>query len=137
MIQATFTVPAQDFTPAFVATIQPYLGAAETVVVVQVRTKRKISRRKPTKNGSSEPILNGSAQAQPEVFVRKYPSQPTPEESDRIIAEMRADQNRRAGISLEDQIRDRKPFDEEEWFRRIEALNITEPIEDLLAMLTK
>lgn len=135
MTEATFTVPAVEFSQAFFEQIQSFLnGSTDSEVVVQIRRKRKPARKK---TGPSAANGLPKTEAAAAVFVKKYPQQPTPEEAEKLLASMLANQKIRASRSLEEGLRDRKPIGEAEWFRLAAELNIEESAEELIAMLTK
>ena len=147
MIKATFAIPAAEFNAEWLEKIRPFLLDAETEVIVQVRRKTKRVRKSrlapvPSLNGSNGyaalSLENDLSAKITEPFVKKYPSQPTPEEGEQVLKRMldfQASRNTNAHDFLQAQTR--QPISEAEWIRRAEALQIEEPIEELLALLTK
>lgn len=73
------------------------------------------------------------------LFAKKYASQPTPEEADKILSEMLRHKAGQISANSKSflQTQTWTPISEKEWVRRAEALRIEEPIEELLALLSK
>jgi hypothetical protein len=145
MVEATFKVPAPEFTAEFIEQIRPFLRDSEAEVFVQVRRKAKRSRKngvlpKPP-NGTPKTDLNSETPAGAEVFVKKYPLQPTPEEADRLLAKMLTTQAQHHQRTFEERIREKtrdwKPVTHAEWDKLAAALDIEESAEELIALLTK
>ena len=141
MVQASFTIPALEFNANFLAQIQPFLQSADTEIVVQVRRKTKRAR----KNGKLPAAPNGFSTLLPEIaatpkiepFVKKYPSQPTPEEGLKMLERLvfKPENHLLSERDLLLQRAAEKPTREARILQIIHEMDVQEPIEELLALL--
>lgn len=113
--------------------IQPFLkGAAEIEGGLPQPKKSKRLQKK-----GKSPLV--AQEAPTTLFVKKYASQPTPEEADKVLNEMLRHKAGQISPNSKSflQTQTWTPISEKEWVRRAEALQIEEPIEELLALLSK
>lgn len=142
MIQATFKISAPEFTPEFFEQIRQFLRDSDAEVFVQVRRKAKRVRKgdvaPQSPDDPSKSKLNGQASAESGTFTQKYPSQPTPDEGLKRLAALTNTAQKGAAHDVGHLLRRSKnsPPDEARVLQIIDEMNVQEPIDELLALLT-